>query len=214
MRHRKNLPAIPCLLALAGVAVIASGCSSGLTREECQVVDWRGLGYEDGIQGRTQAAITGHRKACAKHGVAMDLAAYRQGWDEGVQRYCQPGNAYQRGRSGNAYAGVCPADLEPAFLQAYRNGRELYDLQEEVRRLSLAVDHHHQRLTELETAIVDTGVTLVSPDVSTERRVMLLDDLRRMEQERASIREEIPALEQQLARQQEQLAVVSAASKY
>jgi len=213
--HTKPLtPSTGRFFTLLALVVVVSGCSSGLTREECEVINWRSVGYEDGVVGRPQANIAQHRKACAKHGVAMDLAAYRSGWDEGVQRYCQPGNGYKRGRSGNAYNAVCPMELEPAFLEAYREGRKLYDLQAEVRRLNHAVSHSHQRLSQLESAILDTGITLVSPDVSTEQRVVLLDDLRRMEQERSAIKNDIPALEQELARQQEQLAIVSAESRY
>lgn len=214
MRMKPLTPTLYRLLTLAGLIVMASGCSSGLTREECQVVDWRSIGYEDGIRGRSQGSISGHRKACAKHGVAMDLAAYREGWDEGIGRYCQPGNGYQRGRRGSAYNAVCPRELEAAFLDAYREGRELHDLQAEVQRLTHAVNNSHKRIAELETAIVDTGITLVSPGVTTEQRVVMLDELRRMEQERSAIREDIPALEQELARQQEQLAIVSADRRY
>lgn len=202
-----------CLILVAFI-VAGAGCSSGLTREECQVVDWRSIGYEDGLAGHPQGNISQHRKACAKHGVAMNLAEYRQGWDEGVQQYCQPGNGYRHGRNGRRYSAVCPPALEPAFLDAYREGRKLHDLQAEVRRLSNAVNYRHKRLSELETAILDTGVDLVSPGVSTQQRVLLLDELRRLEQERTDIQEEIPGLEYELARQQEQLAIVSADSRY
>jgi hypothetical protein len=205
---------LPRFLALAGLVIAASGCSSGMTREECQVVDWQGIGYEDGLRGRPQASMASHRKACARHGVALDLGAYRQGWDTGVRQYCQPGNGYRQGRNGSAYNAVCPPDLEPAFLEAYREGRELHDLQAEVRRLSHAIANKRQRLPQLETAIVDTTVSLVRPGVTPQERILILDDLRRLEHERDAIKDEIPVLEMELARRQEDLEIVSMERKY
>ena len=114
--HRMNVVSNCGQLWVAAVlAILLSGCASGLSKEECHLADWRTIGYEDGVRGLAQSRISGHRKACAEHGVAMNLDAYRGGWDEGVRRYCQPANGFRQGRAGSRYNGVCPADLEPAF---------------------------------------------------------------------------------------------------
>ncbi len=209
-----TLRTLQYLSALAGLLALLSACSSGMTREECEAVDWRGIGYEDGVQGRSQTAIAARRQACARHGVTLDLAAYRDGWDAGVRQYCQSSNGYRQGRNGNTYNAVCPPELEPAFLEAYREGRELYDLQSEVQHLNQALDHKRQRLTQLESAIVDTSVRLVSPAVTVEQRVSMIDDLNRFQQEHSAIQQELPVLQEQLARAQAQLATVSAERKY
>lgn len=192
-----------------------SGCASGLSKEECASVDWRALGYEDGVGGRTQARVAEHRKACAKHGVALDLDAYRSGWQAGVQHYCQPGSAYHQGRSGAQYLGVCPAVLEAAFLPAYRKGRELYLLEADVARLSRALANRHRRLADVEVEIRDTGLDLVAEGLSTDQRIVLLDELRKLEAEHSDIRNyTIPDLEGQLAAQQDKLARLKAAQRY
>jgi len=205
---------LQCLSALAGLIALTAGCSSGMTREECEAIDWRGIGYEDGVAGRPQTAIAARRQACGRQGIAFDLDGYRDGWNTGVRQYCQSNNGYREGRNGHAYSAVCPQDLEPAFLDAYRDGRQLYDLQTEVSRLSHAIEYKRQRLAELQTAIVDTTVRLVSPAMTVDQRVTLVESLHRMQQEHSAIQQELPALQAQLDNAQGQLAVVSAERRY
>jgi len=199
---------------LVAFAVLTSGCASGLSRDECNTADWRTIGYEDGVQGRSEARISGHRKACARHGVGLNLETYRSGWDEGVQRYCQAGNGYHQGRRGKSYGGVCPAQMEADFLQAYRAGRELYDLEAGVQRTARKLKHKRKRLADLEVDMRDTGIELVTAGVTTERRVILLDELRKLEQERSATKVQIPLLEAELGRQTNRLATISSAQEY
>ncbi|MFZ0467407.1 MAG: DUF2799 domain-containing protein [Thiogranum sp.] len=202
--------------AIASLMLVAalSACAAGLSKEECAAADWRAIGYEDGVRGQSEARIAQHRKACAKHGVTLGLDAYRSGWEEGVRRYCQPGNGYHEGRTGKHYGGVCPGDLEGAFLDAYRAGRELYSLEAEVRRIKRTLASRHARLDDIEVDMRDAGLELVAPGTPTERRVVLLDELRKLGDERAAVRAEIPALEAALASQQQRLAVSSAQQDY
>lgn len=197
-----------------GLALIVSACASGLSKEECRLADWRTIGYEDGARGAPQSRIGEHRKSCADHGVTPDLDAYRHGWNDGVQNYCKPGSGYRLGRSGSYYAGVCPAALEPAFLQAYGHGREIHSLEYEVKRLQRSLDHRHSRIADIEVEMRDTGIDLVAGDMTTEERVVLLDQLRKLEQERAAARAEIPQLEAELEQHRQRLAIVSAGRPY
>lgn len=202
---------VPTLVAFA---VLASGCASGLSRDECNTADWRTIGYEDGVQGRSEARISGHRKACARHGVALNFETYRSGWEEGVRRYCQPGSGYHQGRRGKSYSGVCPAQMEAGFLQAYRAGRELYDLEAGVQRTARKLKHKRKRLADIELDMRDTGIELVTTGVTTERRVILLDELRKLEQARAATKAQIPLLEAEMERQTNRLATISSAHEY
>jgi hypothetical protein len=196
------------------VAIIfVSGCAS-LSKEECQTADWRTIGYEDGVQGRPEARIGEHRKACAEHGVALELETYRSGWDEGVARFCQPGNGYQQGRSGRKYAGVCPNALEADFLQAYNDGRALYELEYNIRRLSKKLTYQRKRLTEIDVEMRDAGLELIAKGIPTERRVVLLDELRKLGDERSDIKTRIPPLEAELEDQKQRLSVMSSASAF
>ena len=102
------------LLVLFGT-LLASACSTKMTKDECRTVDWRTVGYEDGVAGRSGDRIGEHRRACAEHGVTPDLNAYLAGRDAGLREYCQPHNGYRAGVNGNTYYDTCPADLAAAF---------------------------------------------------------------------------------------------------
>lgn len=128
-------------IGLVVLTIVLAGCAT-LSKDECLMVDWRTVGYEDGVAGRTGDRIGLHRKACADHGVRPDLNAYQAGRAEGLREYCQPRNGYQVGVTGAGYGGPCPADQAPAFMAAYDAGRELY-----VRRYR--VDHAEERLVEM-----------------------------------------------------------------
>ena len=60
----------------------------------------------------------------------------------------------------------------------------------------------------------DTGIDLVTGEMPTEQRVVLLDELRKLEQERAATIAEIPFLEAELDDQRERLATASAGRPY
>ena len=149
--------------------LLLAGCAT-LSKEECLMVDWRTVGYEDGVAGRTGDRIGQHRKACADHGVRPDLDAYQAGRAAGLREYCHPRNGYQVGVSGAGYGGPCPADLAPAFMAAYDAGRELY-----VRRYR--VDHADERLAEMrmelagvQHRIAGLGFSVASTTYSAESR--------------------------------------------
>ncbi len=101
----------PRILSLCAMAYVIAGCS-GMSEQACVTADWRTVGFEDGTGGRSVGNIGSYRNACAEHGVAPDLEAYRAGHAEGVQVYCRESNGFAVGHSGATYQGVCPADLE------------------------------------------------------------------------------------------------------
>src|SRR5262245_45861049 len=97
------------------VAMLAlSGCAS-MSKNECLTVDWRTVGFEDGAAGYPADRIGQHCKACAKHGVTPDLAAYQSGREQGLREYCRPQNGFRVGSRGSGYDGSCPADMDEAF---------------------------------------------------------------------------------------------------
>jgi hypothetical protein len=88
-----------------GITAAALGACSTMSESECRTVDWRTIGYEDGVGGYSGDRISVHRKACAKYGVSTDLAAYQAGRDDGLREYCQPANGFRVGSHGNEYTG-------------------------------------------------------------------------------------------------------------
>jgi len=206
--HSRWLPFLGIIVALV------TGCASGLSKDECRLADWYAIGYEDGVQGLSDSQIGNHRKACSKHGVVTDFENYQEGWGEGVHRFCRSSNGYRQGRNGREYNGVCPPELERGFLNAYNRGHELYRLESEVRHITRKLESKRNRIRSIEIKIRDTGVRLIANNISTERRVILLDELRILTEERASIEDEIPLLEKKLAAKNKNLSAIRTKAVY
>src|SRR5699024_3594474 len=118
MMQRRNfilIIAIPVVAAVTGCATMSEG--------ECWTADWYQVGRSDGADGYTRARLYDHRQACTQYGIRPDASAYFAGRQLGLKRYCTPRNGFHAGRSGKPYRDVCPAPLEPAFLDVYREGR-------------------------------------------------------------------------------------------
>ena len=105
-------------------------------------------------------------------------------------------------------------NFDGAMRQAYRQGRELYQLEADMHRTSRLLNQKRNRLAAIETEMRDTGIELVTEGISTEQRVVLLDELRKLEQERSATKAAIPSLEADLVRQEEALARISARQEY
>jgi len=108
-----------------------SGCAS-LSKEQCLAGNWNEIGYRDGRQGYKPESLDAHAKSCAEHGVRPNHGQYKKGYSKGIAVYCSPSNGRHVGEAGRYYHHVCPADLEPAFLEHYRYGKELHDVKDKI----------------------------------------------------------------------------------
>ena len=186
---RLKLCGLASLLALA----LTGGCA-GMSEEECVTADWEMIGYEDGIAGQPAGRIADHRVACADHGVTPDMAAYRRGREQGLQEYCRPDQAYQLGRRGGRYSGVCPVQVASQVAAAYEAGRQIYDLESRIRRTEGEIRHREQELSGLQAALENLERELVDGDTSNERRLELVLETRRLIEHQSAIRSEIDQL--------------------
>ena len=188
------------------VALFAmQGCAT-MSQEECETGDWYAIGYEDGAQGRNAERIGKYRKACADHNITPDLGAYQDGRKEGLREFCQPHTGFAAGRRGYSYSGICPADLEPAFVAAYQEGRHLYSLRTQVddttRRLALRKAELH----ELEEDMVHVAAALIDDETTYEERAILLLDAKDMAHRQDELEHKILHLERDQAVFQDRLA--------
>ena len=130
------------LVATAGffsISVALYACAT-LNEDECRTVNWGQLGDIDGSQGHHSTRIAKHSKACNKHGLPVDTAAYNDGWLAGISRYCVPQNGFNLGRRGATYRGSCPSQFASAFVAAYRPAKNLHDAVKSLRSTELSID--------------------------------------------------------------------------
>ncbi len=112
--------------APAGLALLIAGCAGGMSSAQCTGADWTALGLADGRAGAPAKRVEERRSDCGNAGV--DAAAYAAARSEGLLQYCTPTGGFAAGREGGKYEGVCPADSELAFLDAFARGGKLYTL--------------------------------------------------------------------------------------
>ncbi len=172
-------------------ALTLPGCFATLSKSECETSDWRTIGLEDAAKGREAAYIANHRKACAKHGITPDLDAYQEGRALGLQQYCTASNGFYQGKEGNRYHGVCPAESQAAFLDAYNEGKALYDLRNEISRLNAGIDSDQKRLSKLKADIYATETKLAAADTPDEQRPILVKDLRKFRDQQDGLEKQL-----------------------
>jgi len=199
-----SLPAVLRLLA-AGLlaAAVLAGCATGMSRNACVAADWHMIGYEDGLHGYPSDRIGVHRVACAEHQITPNLAAWSEGRERGLVEYCQPKNGYRVGLNGGGYANVCPAATEPAFVNGFRWGRQIYDARSELHTTQARLRGARDGLARTDTDIASATGELLLPNVTRERRIYLAQELVRLGQERT----ELVARIEQLSVRTQQLAV-------
>jgi hypothetical protein len=185
-----------------------------MSENECLNADWRTIGYEDGVNGRLPARIADHRKACADHGVAPDLAAYNQGRAAGLAQYCQPANGFRLGLNGHSYKAVCPAPDEAAFLNAYRDGRKIHEVRLQVGRLNEILDVNQNELHNLEEEVRLREAELVARGTTWQRRAALLLEIRDLEKDIVMVENEILDIEAALRAENNRLQALKQVSAY
>lgn len=130
------------LIATAGFfgGILALSACATLNEDECKTVNWQQLGDIDGSQGHHATRIAKHNKACEKHGLPVNTAAYNDGWIAGIARYCVPQNGFNLGKRGATYRGSCPSQFATAFEAAYNPAKSLYDAVTELRRAERSIE--------------------------------------------------------------------------
>ncbi len=167
-----------------GVAALAlmylQGCAT-LSEEECLSADWHTIGYEDGARGFSSQRIGQHREACAEHGIAPNFQAYMDGHRAGLRQYCIPVTGFSLGRSGKRYSGICPAELEQAFLIAFEDGRAVHRLYQEIEQLQRDIRRARSEQEMLAKEIEANEAMIVSDATSPPLRRELLAQNRKLE---------------------------------
>jgi len=183
-------------IALLAVIAALTGCA-GLSEEECLSMDWETVGFEDGARGRPVQTIGNYRQACGEHGVTADLNGYRSGHSQGVESYCRPVRGFDEGRRGARYQGVCPADFEPDFLEAYNSGRQLYQLETALVQIDRQIAANNSEQDSIERRLTEIGVAMVSEGTSAEERLLMVTESAQLGERYGQLTNETEALQQE-----------------
>lgn len=170
------------ILALCIVALTFTACST-MNKSECLTANWKTIGYGDGTNGYKASRISSHRSACAEHGVTPNLAAYNNGRNQGLNQYCIPSTAYNKGASGSRYNGVCSRHNEAAFLDAFNYGAAVY---KEVRVLDSMRSEYSQeerRISHMERELEFKEHEMISGKLSKLKAYVLLQETKEMAEE-------------------------------
>lgn len=200
IRHSTSWLTVALLAATAAL----TGCNS-MSAQECLATDWRTVGYEDGVNGYAGDRIGRYRNACSEHGITPNLEQYQAGRDQGLREFCKPANGFRVGSHGGGYSGVCPADLDEPFVDAYQSGRQLYTLRTRVGSTQDEIYAMRSELEQIDRNLVTVGAQMVDPTTTNEQRAQLLVDTKHMAERKGEIKALIPQLEGDLAFQQREL---------
>ena len=175
--------------AAAGALVGLASCAT-MSAEQCRAGDWSGQGFTDGAAGLSMSRLSEHAEACAKHGITPDLTAYAAGRDQGLLRYCTPGNGFYAGRSGSGYGGVCPASLEADFIPAYRDGQIVHEVEQALVNARSSVTSLGSRLEELDDKIAAKQAEARAEGLTDEQRDQIRNRIQEIRRERADAERE------------------------
>ena len=176
-----------------------------MSESECRAIDWRTIGFEDGVAGYSGDRIAVHRKACGKYGVSTDLAAYQAGRDQGLREFCQPANGFRVGSHGYEYAGVCPAALEPAFLRSLESGQRLYTLESRAANAANQLASRRRELHDIQEAIEHDAMAIISGESTPEQRAHALLETHELVDRAGRTQNEIARLEDEAGRCDQEL---------
>lgn len=191
---KKRWLILPALLILQSCAT--------MDKSQCLTADWRTIGFEDGAKGKPETEISTYRQDCADHGVTPDLNAYRLGHRQGSENYCTQRNGFDVGMRGGSYQGSCVADLAEPFLSGYRDGQELFSLQQAVANASTSIDRLHQQIRTTEKTIISKTDLLVEDGLVKDERIQLLAEIELLKTELMDMHDQLPLLQQNLRQAQ------------
>ena len=190
---------------LAALSLVGLSSCASMNADECAATDWSAIGYEDGSRGYTADRFGNHRKACAKHGITPDFQGYMNGRSQGLESFCQPGRAFNFGANGGRYNGVCEADMEPGFLEAYRAGHKLHTLRSNVNAVNSDLYAAEDALAHTKSRIVTVELLLINSETTTDERVALLVELKELSEHKGNLKAQIKQLVADRARFEQDL---------
>ena len=185
--------------ATMGAGLLLAGCTPpkpSLDQSQCVAADWNAQGYSDAAAGRGTARLDDHVKACAEHGIAPDADAYHAGHIQGRRVWCRPANGFAMGRRGGRYNPTyCAPDLEPAFMQAVADGREVHAARDFAERLQIRVIEAQGQADSLAIQIRTEENALATQGLTDEQRGAIRQRIRNLRLDRDRYLDDVSRLQ-------------------
>ena len=96
--------------------------------------------------------------------------------------------------------------MEGEFLDAYRAGYHLYELNSQVNAATYKINARRHELDEIKDLIRQKEALLIAEETTTEDRILILSDLKELSERSGQIETEILVLVDDRARHEQQLA--------
>jgi predicted nucleic acid-binding Zn-ribbon protein len=93
------------------------------------------------------------------------------------------------------YGGVCPADLEPAFEDAYQAGRKLWRLESQLNDANHGIAYRRAEIERIDEALAASGFSVVGEASTPEERAQALLDAKSLAERRGRLKAELATLE-------------------
>lgn len=184
------------------VLVLAvQGCAMH-SPDPCRSTDWYALGYQDASAGR----LAEPQRSCPGGVTEPALSQYQLGRQAGLQEYCKADNGFRLGIDGQPYQGICAAAVETDFLRAYQEGKQVHDVEAQIRRLAAILEVNESERDSLGLRIRQKQTELGQGRVGLESHAVLRAELRELEETEAMVAAEIDAIQAALHEHRAQLA--------
>lgn len=139
---------VAAILTMSGIGL--SGCSSlpvavpvlskKPTTPSCANIDWFEVGRADGAMGAPLTKNTSYHSRCDASPYPFSMELYVNGRNAGIVEFCTNTAGFEAGRNGSPYEGVCPDFLEKSFLESYRIGQKVRELESDNTDLQGRID--------------------------------------------------------------------------
>jgi predicted nucleic acid-binding Zn-ribbon protein len=96
-----------------------------------------------------------------------------------------------------SYTGLCPADLEPEFVDAYESGRQLHTLETRLSNVSYELESKRSGLRAAEADIVKQSALAISSEAPTDERAEAVVDVKNLSERVGRLKSEIRQLEEE-----------------
>ena len=133
----------------------------------CRNLDWYEIGRSDGAVGSKLEKTAEYVKRCEKTTHPFESEPYTNGRDAGLVEYCTATVGFETGRGGNTYDRVCPEHLEKSFLESYKVGQRVREIESENNDLQARIDNLVRLLSPNQTG----GSVRAQIDQLRQRRV-------------------------------------------